>query len=116
MILTDLLGDADELLALTGRLVASGVDVHVVHIVAREEMDPSSDAATVVDPESPELRRTLIGETRSGYIEAFAKWRATIAHEFTDTGIVYTLAVVGDEAPEHLIRRLTAPRGMVVGA
>lgn len=87
-----------------------------MHIVAREEIDPSSDAATVVDPESPDLRRTLIGETRSGYIEAFARWRETIARDFTDTGIVYTLAVVGDEPAEHLIRRLTAPRGMVASA
>jgi len=66
----------------------------------------------VADPEAPGVRRALIGETRDAYIAAFQEWRDRTAHEFTDAGIAYATAILGDESPEHLIRRLTAPRGM----
>ena len=112
VIVTDLLGDAAEILSVAGRLVAAGREVHVVHVIAPEEIDPPREAAMVADPEAPGVRRALIGETRDAYIAAFQEWRDRTAHEFTDAGIAYATAILGDESPEHLIRRLTAPRGM----
>jgi hypothetical protein len=70
----------------------------------------------VSDPESPSVRRALTGETRDSYIAAYAAWRDQIAHDFADVGVAYTQAIVGDEAPDHLVRRITAPRGVAATA
>ena len=112
VVVSDLLGDAAEILSVAGRLVAAGREVHIIHVIAREEIDPPRDAAMVADPEAPSVRRALIGETRDAYVAAFQEWRERTAHKFTDVGIAYATAILGDESPEHLIRRLTAPRGM----
>ena len=112
VIVTDFLGDAEELLIVAGRLVAAGREVHAVHVIASEEIEPSRDAATVSDPESPEVRRALTGETRDAYIVAYAEWRDGIAHELAYAGVAYTTAIVGAETTDHLIRRITAPRGV----
>jgi uncharacterized protein (DUF58 family) len=111
VIISDFLGDAAEILSAASRLVAAGREVHAVHIVAGEEIDPPRDATIVTDPEAPAVRRALIGETRDAYIAAYAAWRDGVAHEFSDAGVGYTMVIVGAEAPDHLIRRLTAPRG-----
>lgn len=116
VIVTDLLGDAGELLTVASRLVAAGREVHAVHVIAAEEIDPPSDAVMVSDPESPTVRRALTGETRDAYIAAYAAWRDQIAHEFVDAGVAYTTAIVGDETPDHLVRRITAPRGALATA
>jgi uncharacterized protein (DUF58 family) len=114
VIVTDLLGDAAELLTVASRLVAAGREVHAVHVIAAEEIDPPSDAAMVSDPEAPSLRRALTGETRDSYVAAYSAWRDQIAHEFSDAGVGYTMAIVGDETPDHLVRRITAPRGVAI--
>jgi len=116
VIVTDLLGDSAELLTVASRLVAAGREVHAVHVIAAEEIDPPSDAAMVSDPETPSLRRALTGETRDSYIAAYSAWRDQIAHEFSDAGVGYTMAIVGEETPDHLIRRITAPRGVAATA
>lgn len=116
VIVTDLLGDAGDLLTVASRLVAAGREVHAVHVIAAEEIDPPSDAVMVSDPESPTVRRALTGETRDAYIAAYAAWRDQIAHEFVDAGVAYTTAIVGDETPDHLVRRITAPRGALATA
>jgi uncharacterized protein (DUF58 family) len=112
VIVTDFLGDAAEVLSVAGRLVAAGREVHAVHVIAREELDPSHEAAMVSDPEASDLRRALTGDTRESYIAAYSAWRDRIAHDFSEAGVAYSTAVVGEEMPDHLIRRITAPRGM----
>ncbi|HST06774.1 MAG TPA: DUF58 domain-containing protein [Gemmatimonadaceae bacterium] len=116
VVVSDLLGDTEEIVVVTGRLVASGREVHVVHVVAGEEIDPPREAMTVFDPEARSVRRALTGETRAAYIAAFADWRDRIARELTDAGVSYVLAIVGEETPDHLVRRIAAPRGMAVTA
>jgi hypothetical protein len=116
VVVTDFLGDSSELLTVASRLVVAGREVHAVHVIAGEEIDPPSDAATVSDPELPSVRRALTGETRDPYIAAYAAWRDQIAHDFADAGVAYTQAIVGDEAPDHLVRRITAPRGVAATA
>jgi len=116
VVVSDLLGDAEELLTVASRLVAAGREVHMVHVIAPEEIDPSREAAMVSDPEAPSVRRALTGDTREQYVAAYAAWRDRIAHEFTEAGVAYSTAVVGEETPDHLIRRITAPRGMSLSA
>jgi len=112
VVVTDFLGDAEELLTVASRLVAAGREVHAVHVIAREEIDPSGEAAMVFDPEAADVRRALTTDTRDQYLAAYGEWRDRIAHEFTEAGVVYSTAIVGSETPDHLIRRITAPRGM----
>lgn len=116
VLITDFLGDADDLLGNAARAVVGGKEVHALHIVAREEIDPPRGTVLVSDPEAPEIRRPLTGDARDAYVAAYARWRDRIAHEWSDAGIAYTMAVVGEEAPDHLIRRLAAPRGIAATA
>lgn len=112
VIVTDFLGDAAELLTVASRWVAAGREIHAIHVIAREEIDPPRDAAMVSDPEASSVRRALTGDTRDAYLSAFSAWRDRIAHEFTEAGVAYSTAIVDEETPDHLIRRITAPRGM----
>jgi uncharacterized protein (DUF58 family) len=116
VIVTDFLGDAAELLATGSRWVAAGREVHAVHVIAREEIDPPREAAMVSDPEAPAVRRALTGDTRDAYDAAYGEWRDRIAHEFTEAGVAFSSAIVGEESPDHLIRRITAPRGVAATA
>jgi len=112
VLITDFLGDADDLLADAARGIVGAKEIHAIHIVAPEELNPSRDMLLVADPEVPEVRRPLTGDARDVYTEAFAAWRESLSHAWADSGVSYTMAVVGEETPDHLIRRIAAPRGM----
>src|SRR5207237_8857180 len=72
-ILTDLLGDADELLRAARARIAAGGEVYAIHIVAREELDPPRRAILAADPEQPALQRYLVDSTRRAYEETFGE-------------------------------------------
>jgi len=110
VIISDFLGDAADLLAAAGRWVVAGREVHAIHIVAHEELYPSRESTMVADPESSEIRRPMIGEARDQYVEAFARWRDELAHDWSDAGVAYTMAVTGEESTDHLIRRIASVR------
>jgi uncharacterized protein (DUF58 family) len=114
VVITDLLGDSTELLAVAARWVVAGRELHLIHVIAREEIDPPRQHALVADPEIPEYRRPLTGDARNGYLEAFARWRENIGHEWSDSGIDYTTVVTGDESVDHVIRRVTTIRGAAI--
>ena len=116
VLVTDFLGDAAELLAAASRWVVAGREVHAIHVVAKEELDPSRENAMVSDPEAPEMRRPMVGEARDRYLAAFAAWREGLAHDWSDAGVSYTMGVPGEEAPDHLIRRVAAIRAAGAGA
>ena len=101
----DLLGDADELLRVCRSRLIAGAEVHLVHLVAREELQPPGAAVTAVDPEDPQVRRALVESTRDGYQQAFADWRAEIARAWRDAGAGYH-EVVTDEPAERAVRRV----------
>src|SRR5688572_4190671 len=116
VIVTDFLGDAAELLNVASRWVVAGREFHAIHVVAREELDPSHETMMVSDPEMPDVRRPLVAEARDRYLETFGAWRETLAHDWSDAGISYTLGVTGEETPDHLIRRVAAIRPGVAAA
>ncbi|HJP86101.1 MAG TPA: DUF58 domain-containing protein [Gemmatimonadaceae bacterium] len=111
-IVSDFLGDFDEIVVTAGRLVAAGRELHAIHVVAADELDPPQRSSTVTDPEHTSIRRALTGATRDAYLAAFRDWRERVAHDLADVGVSYSVAVVGEESTEHLIRRITAPRGV----
>ena len=110
------LGDSDELLATAARAVVGAREVHAIHIVAPEELDPPRDTLLVADPELPDIRRPMTSEARGEYLATFAAWREDIAHSWSDAGVSFSMAVAGAEEADHLIRRITAPRGMSANA
>ncbi len=116
VLITDFLGDADTLLVSASGAVVAGKEVHAIHIVAPEEIEPSRETLLVSDPESPEVRRPLTGDAREAYLTAYGTWREGIAHDWSEAGIAYSVAIVGAEAPDHLVRRVTAPRGIAASA
>lgn len=112
-IVTDLLGDADAVLARAREAVAGGRDVHLVHVIAREELDPPRATTIAQDPETAELRRPLDGETRAGYLRAFATWREEQAQRWLATGAAYRVVVTGSEPASHMIRRIVRDEPML---
>ena len=114
-VVTDLLGDADALLGAARRHTAAGGEVHLVHLVAREELDPPRRALLAFDPESPELRRPLVDSARDAYVAAFAAWRDEMAAAWRAAGAFYTL-VTDDEPAERAVRRIVSGGAPAVDA
>ena len=90
--------------------------MHALHIIAPEEIDPPRETLLVSDPEDTDIRRPLTGDARDVYLKSFATWRERIAHDWSEAGVSYSTAIVGEEGPDHLVRRVTAPRGIAVTA
>ena len=107
-LVTDFLGDADELLRLAREQGVAGGELHAIHVVAREELSPDRRAVMAADPEDDALRRPLVDETRGAYDEAFAEWRSVLAAAWRAAGASYAM-VVTDEPVERAVRRLTTP-------
>ena len=116
VVISDFLGDLDDVIGNAARTAASGRELHAVHIVAAEEIDPPREAALVSDPESDTIRRALTSDARDAYDSALAMWRDRLAHELSDAGVSYTMTVTGEETVEHLVRRVTATRSGVRSA
>jgi len=110
-VLTDLLGDSDALLGVARARVAAGGEIHVIHIVAREELDPPRRPILAADPEQPTLQRLLVDSTRRAYDDAFGAWRAEMARAWRATGAMYA-EVVTDEPVPHAVRRIAEAPGV----
>lgn len=106
-IISDFLGDSDELLALARQRASAGGDVHAVHIVSREELEPGDSAILATDPEAEEIRRPLAASTRAEYQRSFALWRGELARAWRTAGCSYTEVVTDDEAA-RAVRRVTS--------
>jgi uncharacterized protein (DUF58 family) len=110
-VLTDLLGDADELLAAARVRIAAGGEVHLIHIVAREELEPPRRPMLAADPEQPSLQRLLVDSTRAAYENAFGEWRTEMARRWRAAGAVYIEAVTDEPAP-RVVRRIAEAPGV----
>ncbi len=112
VIITDLLGDADALLRASRVHGVAHGEVHLVHIVAREEIDPPRRAMLAADPEAPAMQRLLAEATRAGYDRAFADWRAEMARAWRASGATYLEVVTGEPAA-RAVRRVVEQAGDV---
>lgn len=113
VVITDLLGDADDVLRAASEGVAAGRDVHLLHVIAREELEPAASVAIVHDPEQPALRRPLAPESRAAYERAFATWREDVARRWLASGAAYRVIVTGAEPAAHVIRRIARDEPML---
>jgi uncharacterized protein (DUF58 family) len=107
VIITDLLGDEEALLHTARTHIVGGGEVHVVHVVAREELDPPRRTLLAADPEENVVQRMLVDGTRREYEERFAAWRADVARRWRAANASYT-EVVTDEPAARAVRRIAA--------
>jgi uncharacterized protein (DUF58 family) len=105
VIVSDFLGDADDVRRRAGEIAAAGGEVHAIHIVADEELDPPARSFLAVDPEDGSLARPLVAESRAAYLERFAGWRTELAASWRAEGLSYTVARVA-EAASRIVRRV----------
>lgn len=108
VIVSDFLGDADAMLQAARERVAARVEVHALHVVADEELNPASRAILATDPEDARLARPLVDSTRDAYLAAFGAWREELAREWRSARASYSLVTTG-EAAAHAIRRIVSP-------
>jgi uncharacterized protein (DUF58 family) len=111
VVVTDLLGDLDELMSAAKLRIAAGGEVIVVHLVAPEELDPPHEALMAVDPERAGMRRTLDGSARSEYTRAFTTWLDDTATAFRSARVRYFRAAT-DEPAARIVRRVAGEAGV----
>lgn len=104
-IVSDFLGDADDLRRRAGEVAAAGGEVHAIHVVAAEELEPRSASMLAVDPEDASISRPFVAESRAAYLEGFAAWRNELAAAWRAEGLTYTLAVTSEPA-SRVVRRV----------
>ncbi len=112
-IISDFLGDLDETLRITRELIAAGRDVHALHVIASEEVDPPTSVSVVIDPEVEDVRRSLGSETRATYVRAFSEWRGSVASRWLSSGAAYRAIIVGREPLSHTVRRIVRDEPVV---
>ena len=105
VVISDFLSDEDALIRAGRQLVAQGTELHAVHVIARDELDPPPGTYIAVDPERPALRRPFDDEMHTKYRERFAAWRDALADRWREAGAHYT-AVVSDEPADRAVRRV----------
>src|SRR5205085_10576960 len=105
VVISDLLGDWDDLLTAARLRIATRGEVVLVHVIATEELDPPDGAVLAVDPEVPETRRILDGALRSAYRERFTSWIDAVAEAARASGVRYIRAVTNEPAA-RVIRRI----------
>jgi uncharacterized protein (DUF58 family) len=114
VVIGDLLGDLDSVLAEARLRLAEGGEMSVVHLVATEELDPPPLVVLAVDPEARDLRRLLDVAGRAAYQRAFSAWLEEVAERVQGAGIRYVRAET-DEAASSVVRRVVAGVARVAG-
>lgn len=104
VVISDLLGDAEALRTAVAERIVAGTEVHVLHVVAPEELEPAGNFLAV-DPEQPEVRRPLLDETRLAYRERFDAWRREVQGGLRRAGARVT-EVRTDEPAARAVRRI----------
>jgi len=110
VILTDLLGDADDVLRVAAQRSAAGAIVECLHVVAREELELPVGAFLARDPEQATVERTMDRRTHEAYRNRFDAFRTERARLWRASGAGYAEART-DVPATRVIRQLIAGRG-----
>jgi uncharacterized protein (DUF58 family) len=105
VVISDFLGDESETRTAAGALLAAHSDVHAVHVVAREELEPTRQAIRAIDPENASLVRPLDDVMWARYAATYADWRQRVAAGWRHAGATWTM-VMSDEDPALAVRRV----------
>jgi uncharacterized protein (DUF58 family) len=113
-IISDFLGDAEETLKAAGQLSAAGREVHAIHVIHTNELNPPRRTALLTDPENVDFKRPMTEETRRRYLNTFGDWREELAREWRMAGAYYTAVSTG-EPVARAVRRIAMPRATSAG-
>lgn len=105
VIISDFLGDEEQTRTAASALLAARCDVHAVHVVARQELEPTAQAIRAVDPEDAAITRPLDEGLRARYLANFNGWRDRVAAAWRQAGAMWT-SVSTDEDPALAVRRI----------
>ncbi len=105
VIVSDLLGDADALLTRGASLIARGIEVIVVHLVARAELALGAERVVAVDPENAAMRRPLSRSAHRAYDDEFAAFRLSMRNRWLAAGARYA-CIIDDQPPADAVRAL----------
>ena len=108
VLVSDWLGDTDDVVRFIRTRIARGVEAHAVHIVARDELSPPDTPFLARDPEHPEIERPLAEATHASYVREFARWRDELGASWRSAGAAYTV-VATDEPLDLAVRRIVRP-------
>ena len=113
VIVSDFLGDEEATRVAARALIAASSDVHAVHVVAREEMEPAPDAIRAVDPEDDAIARPFDDSMRARYLANYGSWRADTAAAWRHAGATWTTVTTGEDPALGIRRVITASSGEV---
>lgn len=107
-IISDFLGDADALLKIAAQLQVAGREVHAVHVMHANEVNPPRRTTLLTDPEDVDFKRPMTDTTRRRYLTNFNDWREQLARDWRMAGAYYT-PVTSDETVARAVRRIAMP-------
>ena len=105
VIVSDFLGDEPAIRTSASALLVANCDVHAVHVIAREELEPARQAIRAVDPENASIVRPLDDVMWSRYASNFAEWRQQVAASWRHAGALWTSVTTGED-PAMAVRRV----------
>lgn len=106
-VISDFLGDVEEVIAESKTAAAAGREVYSIHIVDPGELDPDPKKLLVDDPEDRSFRRPLPAAARAEYLRRFREWREQLARDWRRASAIYTMVVPGTEPYRRTVRRIT---------
>lgn len=105
VIVSDFLGDEEETRSSGRALMAGHCELHAVHVVAAEELDPAPRAIRAVDPEAATIVRPFDESMRPAYLTRFAEWRRDTVAAWRHAGATWTTVSTADD-PALAVRRV----------
>ena len=94
---------------MASHLTAAGKEVHAIHVILADELDPPKRATLLADPEDPALIRRPVTRDETGISERFGAWREQLARP-ADGGAVSSPCVTTEPAA-RAVRRIAEARG-----
>ena len=110
VLVSDLLGDNDELIRVAAQRTVAGGIVECVHVVAAEELALPAGAHLARDPDAPDWERAMDRRAHSEYRARFDAFRAEAARRWRASGAGYMEART-DQSVARLVRQLVSGTG-----
>ncbi len=114
VLVSDFLGDEPAARQSAGALLAAHCDVHAVHVVAQEELEPARQAIRAIDPENASIVRPLDDVMRVRYAANFSDWRQRVAASWRHAGATWTMVTTAEDPALAVRRVIGASSGGVV--
>ncbi len=110
VLISDLLGDNDDLIRVAAQRTVAGGIVECVHVVATEELALPPGAHLARDPDAPAFQRAMDRRAHAEYLRHFDAFRADAARRWRATGAGY-VEVRTDQPVARLVRQIVSGLG-----